>query len=73
MTTGQIVKTKREIEGLTQRELAEKIGVHPSYIGQIERNTKTLSLGTASLIAKYFKCSVLDLLPDQNIEGTPQC
>lgn len=34
---GNAIKSKRKENKLTQEELAEKAGVTPSYIGQIER------------------------------------
>lgn len=34
---GKIIKKARENAGLTQEQLAEKVGVHPSYVSRIER------------------------------------
>jgi transcriptional regulator with XRE-family HTH domain len=36
MINGERVKQAREFKGLTQKQLAEDIGVHPSEIAQIE-------------------------------------
>jgi transcriptional regulator with XRE-family HTH domain len=36
---GVAVKEKRKAFGYSQEELAEKIGVTPSFVGQIERGT----------------------------------
>ena len=41
---GQRLRTYRLLRGLTQEELAEKAGMHQTYIGQVERGEKTLTL-----------------------------
>lgn len=43
-TIGQRIRTYRLRAGFTQEALAEKAGVHPTYIGQIERGEKNLTL-----------------------------
>lgn len=63
MTTGQIIKQKREEKKETQQQLADALGVHFSMIGQVERGTKGISLGLASEIAKHFGCEIKDLIP----------
>ena len=34
---GTLLKNKREELGLSQEKFAEKLGVHPNYIGGLER------------------------------------
>jgi transcriptional regulator with XRE-family HTH domain len=48
---GQVVKKRRIEMGLTQEELAEKTDLHPSYIGQIERGVKKISLLTLNKLS----------------------
>ena len=43
---GRKVRLERMKLGWSQEELAEKIDVHPSFIGQIERGLKTASFDT---------------------------
>jgi|SRR3989339_907872 len=43
---GRKVRQERLKLGWSQEELAEKIDVHPSFIGQIERGLKTASFDT---------------------------
>jgi len=47
--------------GLTQLELAEKIGVSESYICQIEKG-KVMSLKKLSQLAKALGCKAKDFL-----------
>jgi len=40
---GQRLKALREQAGFKQREVAEKIGVHPTFLSDVENNGKKLS------------------------------
>lgn len=52
----------RREAGLTQAELAERLGLHGSYIGLLERGRKTPSLPTLERIAIYFDVELEDLV-----------
>jgi len=41
---GQRMKNRRIELKLSQEKLAEKAGVHPTYIGQLERGEKNVSV-----------------------------
>jgi transcriptional regulator with XRE-family HTH domain len=41
---GFAVKDRREALGLTQEEFAEKAGIHRTYLSDIERGTRNVSL-----------------------------
>lgn len=56
---GKRVKIRRHVLGLTQEELAEKLGVCTSYIGHIERGSRKLSVDTL-----YGLCVVLGVSAD---------
>ena len=43
-TIGQRIRNYRVQQGLSQERLAELAGVHPTYIGQIERGEKNLTI-----------------------------
>lgn len=63
---GQKLRQERHRLGWTQEELAEKTGLHPAYIGQIERNTKKVSLATVERLTTALGISpsaLLDPLP----------
>ncbi len=49
---GKKVREKRVALHLTQEELAERAGVHRTYIGMIERAEKNITLGNIDKIAK---------------------
>jgi transcriptional regulator with XRE-family HTH domain len=55
-TLGEILKARRALLQLTQRELALKLGVKPSHVAYLESNRRRPSLGLLSRIA-----DVLDL------------
>lgn len=47
----EIVKKYREIQGLSRAALAEKAGLHQTYIGLLERGERSPNLDTAKAIA----------------------
>lgn len=51
-------RTKRHI---TQREIAEFLGVSTQYYSQVERGVNTLSFDNALRISKYFHISLEEL------------
>ncbi|MBL7131391.1 MAG: helix-turn-helix transcriptional regulator [Candidatus Omnitrophica bacterium] len=55
------LRTMRKQKGLTQLELAKKIGVSESYICQIE-NGKMISIKKLDKLAKALGCEAKDLL-----------
>ncbi|MCG2726492.1 MAG: helix-turn-helix domain-containing protein [Elusimicrobia bacterium] len=56
------IRKERLKRDWSQEELAEKIDVHPSFIGQIERGIKTISLETLETL-----CLVFEIRPSQFI------
>ena len=64
---GQKVRRERERLGWTQEELGEKSDLHPSYIGQIERARKKVSLATVGRLAAALRVGLGELLS----EGSP--
>ena len=60
---GLQVRLLRIKAGLTQRALAEHLGVHASYIGPIERGQRQPSLGLLSDIASLMGVSLQELVP----------
>lgn len=58
---GKRIQKLRKNAGLTQEELAEKVGVSRAYIGYIEQGRNTPSLEIVDKIAKVLKVSVSSL------------
>lgn len=58
MTMGKHLKQLRENSGLTQPELAEKLGVKQAMISRMENDTQIPSLLLTIQIADVFNCSL---------------
>lgn len=57
---GQKVREERSRLSLSQEELAERAGVHRTYIGMIERAEKNITLENIEKIAKALKISIAE-------------
>ena len=64
MTFGENLKRIRKEMKLTQAEIAKEIGISQSYIADIERNRKNISLAVVLRIAKGLNISVNELIND---------
>jgi len=58
---GKKLKELRTKQKLTQIELADKSGLHPNYVGMIERGERNPSLINVDKLAKAFNVSLLEL------------
>ena len=63
---GQNVRKLRVERGLSQEELADKAGLHRTYIGMIERAEKNITLCNMEKIANALSVSIDNLLHKQN-------
>jgi transcriptional regulator with XRE-family HTH domain len=61
---GERIKEERIKRHKTQDNAAEALNISTSYIGQIERGERHLTLDTLVLIANYYKVSVDYLIRD---------
>lgn len=68
MTTGQRIKAARQQAGLTQTELAEKLGIPYQSIGQWERDTRKPKQETLLKIAKALGVHLRDLSDNSWLE-----
>jgi transcriptional regulator with XRE-family HTH domain len=51
--------------GISQEDLAEKCGLHRTYVGAIERNERNITLQTLEKLAESLGVSPQDLLKDR--------
>lgn len=58
---GKHVRELRKKKGYSQEELADKAGLHRTYIGAIERGEQNVSIDNISRIAKALDVKIVDL------------
>ena len=58
---GQRIRNYRTAKGLSQEELAELCGCHPTYVGQIERGEKNATIESIEKISKALNVSLSKL------------
>ncbi len=61
---GKKVKDERIKKNLSQEKLAEKAGVHRTYIGMIERAEKNITLENIEKVAKALGLKLSDFFSD---------
>ena len=58
---GFAVKVRREALGLTQEDLADRAQIHRTYLSDIERGTRNLSLVNIERMAEALSVSMSEL------------
>jgi transcriptional regulator with XRE-family HTH domain len=58
---GFAVKVRREELGLTQEDLADRANIHRTYLSDIERGTRNLSLVNIERMAEALSVSMSEL------------
>ena len=58
------MRKKREAIGMTQETLAEKAGLHPTYIGMLERRLRNPSLNVMKSLAEALRTPLHRLIED---------
>lgn len=61
-TLAENVRGLRSKLGLSQEELADRCGLHRTYVGAIERAERNVTLSTLEVFSKALGVSVADLL-----------
>ena len=67
---GKRVRKQRQLIGLTQQELAERIGVSTSFVGHVERGTRKASLETLVALSTALGVGV-DYLLAGSLQSSP--
>ena len=62
MNQGEVIKDLRIKMGLTQKELAEKLGVEQSTIGMLESNRRKASTELVEKLADFFGVTTDEIL-----------
>jgi transcriptional regulator with XRE-family HTH domain len=58
---GLRIREVREEGNISQEKLAELAGVHRTYIGQIERGEKSMTLNSLERISRALKVNIKEL------------
>lgn len=58
---GFAVKARRESLGLTQEDLAERARIHRTYLSDVERGTRNLSLVNIERLAEALQMKISEL------------
>ena len=64
MRFGRLVRRLRSEAGWSQEEFADRVGVHRTYVGAIERGEKTVTIETAAKIARALQMTLAQLFTD---------
>ena len=62
MNTASNLKVIRELKGVTQAELGERVGVSQQMIFQLEKGFRTLSVPLLISISNALECTPNDIL-----------
>jgi transcriptional regulator with XRE-family HTH domain len=58
---GELVRRLRQEAGMSQEKFALRCGLHRTYMGQIERGEKTVTIETANKLAQGLGLSLSEL------------
>lgn len=62
---GATVRTRRKRLGISQEELAERSDLHRTYISDVERGSRNVSLENIARIAQALELSIAELFPSE--------
>ena len=61
MNVGENIKKRREASNMSQRDLAEQVGIAQPFLCQVERGSKNPSFQVAVEIANVLGCDLKEL------------
>jgi CheY-like chemotaxis protein/DNA-binding XRE family transcriptional regulator len=65
---GEAVRGWRNLLGISQEELAERADLHRTYVSDVERGTRNLSLESIERLARALEISVSALFPQPGLQ-----
>jgi transcriptional regulator with XRE-family HTH domain len=65
---GLAIKQRRQELGISQEELAYRASLHRTYVSDIERGTRNVSIENIAKLAKALNISISALFANYNIE-----
>ena len=65
---GQRIRALREREGLSQAELARRVGTSASHLNKLEGGQRAATIPTLEAIAKALRLGVADFFADSSVE-----
>ncbi|KKO72492.1 helix-turn-helix domain-containing protein [Kerstersia gyiorum] len=71
-SVGKAIASRRMEAGLTQEEVAEKLGVGNEAVSRMERGTVMPTVGRLVALSQIFSCGVNDLLSQSSPRMTDQ-
>ena len=72
MTLGEMIRQRREVAGLSQQELAERLFVSRQTVSRWESGSRTSDVMTAKSIAGLLGMTLDELVPDGEGEKVPK-
>jgi transcriptional regulator with XRE-family HTH domain len=55
----------RQIKGLSQEELADRAGLHRTYVGSVERGERNISIDNMECLANALEIDIIELLKEE--------
>ena len=55
----------RQIKGLSQEELADRAGLHRTYVGSVERSERNVSIDNMERLAQALEVDITELLREE--------
>jgi CheY-like chemotaxis protein/DNA-binding XRE family transcriptional regulator len=66
---GSAVRARRKHLGISQEELAERAGLHRTYVADVERGARNLSLGSIRRLSSALQVSIASLFAQAEARG----
>jgi transcriptional regulator with XRE-family HTH domain len=55
----------RQVKGLSQEELADRAGLHRTYVGSVERGERNISIDNIECLANALEIDIIELLTEE--------